>query len=76
MTKEFWFDYLKGKMILLFSMTSRPALGPTSPLCNGYWGFFPRGKEAGSEADHSPPSSAEVLNSEAPVSHKFSRRGT
>jgi hypothetical protein len=27
---------------------------------NGYRGFFPRGKSAGAEVDHSPPDSAEV----------------
>jgi len=29
----------------------------------GYWGYFPRGKaRLGRDADHSPPSSAEVKN--------------
>ena len=40
---------------------SRPALGPTSLLHNGYW-FFPGGKmRPGRAADHSPPSSAAVM---------------
>jgi hypothetical protein len=33
---------------------------PRSLLSNGYQGLFPRGKAAGSEADHSPPASAKV----------------
>ena len=40
---------------------SRPALGPTQPPVNGYL-FFPRGKLwPGRAADHSPPSSAAVM---------------
>ena len=40
---------------------SRPALGPTQPLYNGYR-VFPGGKvRPGRAADHSPPSSAAVL---------------
>jgi hypothetical protein len=34
--------------------------GPPSLLSNGYRGTFPAGKAAGREADHSPPTSAEV----------------
>jgi hypothetical protein len=34
--------------------------GPPNLLSNGYRGFFPGGKAAGREADHSPPTSAEV----------------
>jgi hypothetical protein len=47
----------------IFSMSSRPALGPTQasyPMGTGGGGFFHGGKEAGHEADHSPPASAEV----------------
>jgi hypothetical protein len=34
---------------------------PTNLLSNGYQGLFPRGvKRLGGEADHSPPTSAEV----------------
>jgi hypothetical protein len=36
--------------------------GPPSFLSNGYRGLFPRGKRQGREADHSPPSSADVKN--------------
>jgi hypothetical protein len=35
--------------------------GPLNLLPNGYWGLFPRGvKRPGREADHSPPTSADV----------------
>jgi hypothetical protein len=45
-----------------FSSSSRPdrLWGPYNFLLNGYQGLFPEGKAAGGEADHSPPSSAEV----------------
>jgi hypothetical protein len=46
-----------------FSSPSRPErlCGPPSLLSNGYQGLFPWGvKRPGREADHSPPSSAEV----------------
>jgi hypothetical protein len=38
--------------------------GPPSLMYNGYRGSFPRGGKArpGRDADHSPPSSAEVEN--------------
>jgi len=37
--------------------------GPPGLLSNGYQGFFPwRVKQLGHEADHSPPSRAEVKN--------------
>jgi hypothetical protein len=39
--------------------------GPPSLLYNGYRGPFPGGKaRPGRDADHSPPSSAEVVNEE------------
>jgi hypothetical protein len=45
------------------AFASRPALGPTSLLSNGYRGPFPGSKaRPGRDADHSPPSSAEVKN--------------
>jgi hypothetical protein len=45
----------------LFSTSSRPALGPTQPLIQWVLGVLSLGvKRQGCEADHSPPSSAEV----------------
>jgi hypothetical protein len=41
---------------VLFSMSSRPALGSTQPPIQ----WVPWVKRPGSEADHSPPTSAEV----------------
>jgi len=35
---------------------------PTSLLCSGYQGFFPRGKTAGAKDNHSPRSTTEVKN--------------
>jgi len=48
---------------LLATAVSRQVLGPTQPpiQCVG-WAFFPEVKRSGREADHSPPSSAEVKN--------------
>jgi hypothetical protein len=44
-----------------FPHLSRPALGPAQPPVSGYR-VFPGGKvRPGSDADHSPPSSAEVM---------------
>jgi hypothetical protein len=54
------FDFRQGKRF--FSAAFRPALGPhpaSYPMGTG--GSFPRGKAA----DHSPPSSAEVINNGA-----------
>jgi hypothetical protein len=49
--------------IVLFSAASRPALGPNLPLVQWVLGAFSLWvKRPGSEADHSPPSSAEVKN--------------
>jgi hypothetical protein len=45
----------------LFSMSSRPALGPTQPPIQWVpWTLSPGVKRPGHEADHSPPTSAEV----------------
>jgi hypothetical protein len=50
--------------IFPLSSVSRPPLEPThSLLYNGCQGSFPRGKaRLGRDADHSPPSSAKVMN--------------
>jgi hypothetical protein len=61
--------------IFLFSTVSRPALGPTQPPFR--WvprAISPRVKRLGREADHSPPSSAEVNNDGAipPLPHMSS----
>jgi hypothetical protein len=54
----------RGERIFHLASVSRPALGPTQPLYNGYLGGpFSGGKaRPGRDADHSPPSSAEVEN--------------
>jgi hypothetical protein len=39
---------------------SKLVLRPTQSSIQGVPGFFPRGKMAGLEVDHSPPSSAKV----------------
>jgi hypothetical protein len=46
----------------IFSSPRRPdqLWSPPSLLSNGTGGYFPGGKAAGREADHSPPNSAEV----------------
>jgi hypothetical protein len=49
----------------LFSITPRPALGPTQLPIQCILGALSRGKAAGREADHSRPSGAEVKNSGA-----------
>jgi hypothetical protein len=56
------FDSGRSK-IVLFSIRSRPALGATQPLVQWVPGAAsPEVKRQGCEADHSPPSSAEVKN--------------
>jgi hypothetical protein len=55
------FDPRQGQRIFILAPASRPALGPTQPA--GYRGGSPfSGNKArpGRDADHSPPSSAEV----------------
>jgi hypothetical protein len=54
----------QGQEIFPYSTASRPALGPNqSLLSDGYRGLFFHGlNRPGREADHSPPSSAEVKN--------------
>jgi hypothetical protein len=57
------FDYRQGMRIFLFSTASRPALGPTQPPIQCVpEAVSPVIKRLGREADHSPPSSAEVKN--------------
>jgi hypothetical protein len=52
--------------LLCPSVTSRPALGPTRPPIQWVTGGgrvpFPAVKRSGREADHSPPSGAEIKN--------------
>jgi hypothetical protein len=52
------FDFLQGKEILLFSKTSKPALGPTQPSIP----WVSRVKRTGHEVDCSFPSGGEVKN--------------
>jgi hypothetical protein len=55
------FDSRRGLAIILFTIVSRPALGPTHPPSQWVPGALSLGvKRPGREADHSPPSSAEV----------------
>jgi hypothetical protein len=55
------FDSRRGLEIFLFTTTSRTALGPTQPPIQWVTGAPSTGvKRPGRDADHSPPSSAEV----------------
>jgi hypothetical protein len=55
------FDPRQRQRIFPLASVSRPALGPTQPMGTG--GPFPGAKaRPGRDADHSPPSSAEVKN--------------
>jgi hypothetical protein len=57
------FESRQGLGIFLFTTASRPALGPTqSPIQWVPGALFLGIKRQGREADHSPPSSAEVKN--------------
>jgi hypothetical protein len=63
MTEELRFDPCQGEETLLFSLTSRSALGPTqSPVQWISKAASPGVKRPEHEADNSPPSSAEVKN--------------
>jgi hypothetical protein len=54
-------DKWKGVVIFLVTTASRPALGPTQPPIQLVLGALSLGiKRPDREADHSPPSSAEV----------------
>jgi hypothetical protein len=55
------FDSRRGLEIFLFDTVSRPALGPTQPPIEWVLRALSLGvKRPGREANHSPPSSAEV----------------
>jgi hypothetical protein len=55
------FDSRRGLRIFLFTTSSRAALGPTQPLIQWVlWSLSLGIKWLGREADHSPPSSAEI----------------
>jgi hypothetical protein len=55
------FDSRRGLVIILFTTASRTVLGPTQPPIQWIPGALSLGvKRSGSEADHPPPSSAEV----------------
>jgi hypothetical protein len=57
------FDSRRGLRIFLFTTVSRTALGPTQPPIQRVPGTVSLGvKRPGREADHTPPSSAEVKN--------------
>jgi hypothetical protein len=56
-----WFDSRRGLGIFLFITASRTALEPTQPPIQWVSGVLSLGvKRPGREADHLPPSSAEV----------------
>jgi hypothetical protein len=67
-TKTWYFDKHRDKFTftlrkVLDATVSRTSLGPTQPPIQGVPGALFLGvKRPGSEADHSPPSSAEVKN--------------
>jgi hypothetical protein len=57
------FDSRRRLGIVIFTTVSRTALGPTQPTTQWVPGAISLGvKRPGCEADHSPPSSAEVKN--------------
>jgi hypothetical protein len=57
------FDSWWKQETFLYSTASRPALGPTQPLIEWVPGAIsPTVNRPGREADHSPPSGAEVKN--------------
>jgi hypothetical protein len=59
---DWGFESLQG-LEMFFTTESRPAPGPTQPLIQWAIGVPSVGvKRPGSEADHSPPSHAEVKN--------------
>jgi hypothetical protein len=57
------FESLQGLVIFFFTTASRTVLGPTQPPIQCVTGTLFLGvKRPGREADHSPPSNAEVKN--------------
>jgi hypothetical protein len=59
-TKES-FDWWQGRVVFLYSVMSRLALGPTQPAVKWVVGVLsPVIKQSGHEADHPSSSSAEV----------------
>jgi hypothetical protein len=58
------FDPRQGKRTFPLTSVSRPALGPTQTPVQWVPGVLSPGVKArpGRDADHSPPSSAEVVN--------------
>jgi len=57
------FDSWQGQVSFLITSISRPVLGPTKPLILWVLRVLSLGvKQPGHEADHSPPSSAEIKN--------------
>jgi hypothetical protein len=68
------FDSRQGQEIFLYSTSSRLTLGPTKPQLPIQW--VPGIKRQGREANHLPPSSAEVKNGAIPpFHHTFSWNG-
>jgi hypothetical protein len=60
---EWVFESRQGLRIFLFTIASRPVLGPIQPPIQWVPGALSLGvKQQGCEADHSPPSSAKVKN--------------
>jgi hypothetical protein len=73
-----WFSITGRVKIFLFLIASTPALVPTqSPIQRVQGALSPRVKRQGREADHSPPSSADVKTGRAVSSlpHTSSWRG-
>jgi hypothetical protein len=62
--REIGFDPRRGQRIFPLASVSRPALGPTQPPVQRVPGVLSPGVKArpGRDADHSPPSNAEVVN--------------
>jgi hypothetical protein len=57
------FEYRQGMGIFLFTIVSRPTLGPKKPPTQWVPGALTLGlKRLGREADHSPPSTIDVKN--------------